>query len=394
MKFFIQRTFRPAIVGTILMAGAAGCGRDNVKVYHIESGDAAAPTPATPDAMPAAMPTTMPAGLPAPDNSSLPRLQYVLPAGWQEKTPTQMRVASFDISQDGKHADISVIPLGGMGGGDFANVNRWRGQVGLPPLADDALRALAEPVAVGDQPADLYDLAGTAPGSAGTKRILAVILHRDDTAWFFKMTGEDPLVAAQKEHFIQFLKSISFVENAPAQIAGTSLGNQNFLIPNANTVVMGGIVTNSDDHSIWTIPAGWQPSPPSEFLTAKFSIAGADGAAAQVNVSELAGEGGGVLANVNRWRGQLGQPPVTQEDDFSKMVGSIGLPHGLADIVDLSGTDAETGKPARLVGAIVPQNGQTWFYKLMGDGQIVAQQKDAFIQFIQSAKYPDAGNAP
>ena len=63
-------------------------------------------------------------------------------------------------------------------------------------------------------------------------------------------------------------------------------------------------------------------------------------------------------------------------------------------IVDFTGTDSKTGKPARLVGAIVPQNGQTWFYKLMGDEQIVAQQKDAFIKFIQSAKYPNARNAP
>ena len=54
-------------------------------------------------------------------------------------------------------------------------------------------------------------------------------------------------------------------------------------------------------------------------------------------------------------------------------------------MVDFTGTDSKTGKPARLVGAIVPQNGQTWFYKLMGDEQIVAQQKDAFIKFIQSA---------
>ncbi len=59
-------------------------------------------------------------------------------------------------------------------------------------------------------------------------------------------------------------------------------------------------------------------------------------------------------------------------------------------IVDFAGTDSKTGKPARLVGAIVPQNGQTWFYKLMGDEPVVSQQKDAFIKFIQSAKYPDA----
>ena len=82
------------------------------------------------------MPATMPDGLPAPDNSGQPTLQYTLPAGWEKKALTQMRVASFGISEDGKQADVSVIPLAGMAGGDPANVNRWRGQVGLAALPE------------------------------------------------------------------------------------------------------------------------------------------------------------------------------------------------------------------------------------------------------------------
>ena len=61
-----------------------------------------------------------------------------------------------------------------------------------------------------------------------------------------------------------------------------------------------------------------------------------------------------------------------------------------ATVVEIAGTDARSGKPANLVGVVLPLNGQTWFYKLMGDGQIVAAQKDVFIQFVQSAKYPTA----
>jgi hypothetical protein len=91
-----------------------------------------------------------------------------------------------------------------MAGGDFANVNRWRGQVGLPPLADDEIAKLAEKITVAGQPADLYDLAG------GAQRILGVILHRDATAWFFKMTGDADLVENQKSAFISFLKTLQF----------------------------------------------------------------------------------------------------------------------------------------------------------------------------------------
>jgi hypothetical protein len=394
MKPVIHFKFWPVTVGMFLLIASAGCERDNVKVYHTDASDAATPTP-PPATAPATMPMTMPDGLPTPDNSGQPSLQYVLPAGWEKKTPSQMRVASFGISQDGKQADISVIPLGGMAGTDPANVNRWRGQVGLGPLAEAEVSKLAEKVSVGDQPADLYDLAGTAPGNGEAQRILGVILHRDDTAWFFKMTGDAGLVEQQKPAFIAFLKTVSF--GAPAAvlsavdlsqlppshppIAGTSPGTQNFLVPNANTSVMGGLV--DDRKPTWTVPSGWQEGQLAQFLVAKYVIAGADGTAA-VNVSSLAGDGGGLLANVNRWRGQLGLPPL------EAMTDSIEAGDNKMQIVDFAGTDSKTGKPARLVGAIVPQNGQTWFYKLMGDEQVVSQQKDAFIKFIQSAKYPDA----
>ena len=211
----MKRLFHSSALVFVASAGlvfSAGCGRDGVKVYHVDTNDTSTP-PETPAAM-NAMPPTMPAGLPAPDNSGLPKLKYTLPAGWTEKAPTQMRVASFEISEAGQQADVSVIPLGGMAGGDPANVNRWRGQVNLPPLADDELQKLAEKIEVAGQPADLYDIAGTNPGSGNAERILACILHRDDTAWFFKVTGESALVEKNKAAFIGFLKSVEF--GAPA----------------------------------------------------------------------------------------------------------------------------------------------------------------------------------
>ncbi len=100
----------------------------------------------------------------------------------------------------------------------------------------------------------------------------------------------------------------------------------------------------------------------------------------------MGGEGGGWLANANRWRSQLGLPQIA-EADLSMLATTIDSPNGKIQIVDFNGTDAKTGKPARLVGAVVPQNGQTWFYKLMGDEPIIAQQTNAFLKFIQSANY-------
>jgi len=388
---------RLPLAAALMLAATAGCGRDSVKVYHVENSDIVTSPPAS---TAAAMPATMPGELPVPDNSGQPKLKYTLPDGWKEKPLTQMRVASFEVSQNGKTDDVSVIPLAGMAGGDFANVNRWRGQVGLPPLAEADLQKLAEKVEVAGQPADLYDVAGTTPGGGDAERIVGVILHRDDMAWFFKMTGDAALVENQKRAFVAFLKSVEFVNSAaPAAptamdmsqlppshppIDGMSLGNQNSLVPNANTTMTGGMNSNNNDKPIWTIPPDWKQIDSGAMLLAKFSIASGNGDAG-VNVSSLAGDGGGLAANVNRWRGQLGLQPIVDI-----LTSSIDVAGGKAQVVDFTGTDSKTSKPARLIGAIVPQNGQTWFYKLMGDEQIVAQQKDAFTKFIQSANYANA----
>jgi len=356
----------------------SGCGRDDVKVYHVAKDDSAAPSAEQNQ-------------IAAPEQNSATQspqsqLQWALPDGWQEKTPGQMRVASFTVTgTNGETADVGVIPLPASGQ-EIQIVNMWRDQLQLPAATNDT----AEAVAIGSDSGKLFDLASDALLIDGKSRarILVAMLTSGGTNWFFKMTGEDSFAASQKPAFLQFLKSVNFVASTPtAPMPGTSLGNQNFLVPNANSTVTGGMVPDASK-SIWTIPPDWKQIDPGPMLSAKFSITGSDGSA-EVNILS-SGMDSGLAANVNRWRGQLGLPPVAQEDEFSKMVSLIDAGGGKAQVVDLSGTDSKTGKPARLIGVVVPQNVQTWFYKLMGDPDIVAQQKDAFIQFVQSAKYPNA----
>jgi hypothetical protein len=392
MKHFNIHFGLPAATAALIIFAGVGCGRDNVRVYHADASDAATPTP-PPAAAPAAMPdSTMPAnmteGLLPTDNSGQPTLHYIVPPGWEKKALTQMRVASFAVSQAGKQADVSVIPLGGMAGNDGANVNRWRGAVGLPTLAEADIAKLAEKVPVADLTGDLYDLAGTAPGSGDDERIIGVILHREDTSWFFKMTGDAELVKAQKTALLAFLKSVQF-----GGLAAPSTMDLSKLPPSHPAV--GGMApvaqaadVSSGDKPTWTVPAGWQEGQLTQFLIAKYVIAGDGGATAAVNVSSLAGDGGGLLPNVNRWRAQLGLAPVTDADVTT--LPTLDASGGKATLVELAGTDARTGKPAQLVGYVLPLGGQTWFYKLMGDATLVAQQKDALVKFVQSAKYPDA----
>jgi len=57
-------------------------------------------------------------------------------------------------------------------------------------------------------------------------------------------------------------------------------------------------------------------------------------------------------------------------------------------LTDMTGTDSKSGKPARLVAAIVPHGDSTWFYKLLGDGPVVAAEKDRFLEFVKTVQYP------
>jgi hypothetical protein len=377
-----------ALLATALLAG---CDRDSVKVYKVDANDAnnTPVVPTAPATAPAtAMPSAMPAGLPAPDNSGLPKLNYTLPDGWKEKPLTQLRVASFEISENGKAVDVSVIPLGAMSGGDAANVNRWRGQVGQAPLDEDALAKLAEKVEVAGQPADLYDIAGTSPGSGDAERIVGTMLHTDVATWYFKMYGYADLVEKQKANFTAFLKSVDFGKISPPSTLDVSqLPPSHPAIPGMDAAAPAEAAADVAGKPTWTVPADWKAGQLAQFLVAKFVIQNG-AASAAVNVSQLAGDGGGLAANVNRWRGQLGQSPLSA-DDIAQLP-TIDASGVKATLVEISGTDARSGQPASLVGVVLPLNSQTWFYKLMGDAGVVTQQKDAFIAFVQSAKYPAA----
>jgi hypothetical protein len=139
---------------------------------------------------------------------------------------------------------------------------------------------------------------------------------------------------------------------------------------------------------VWTLPAGWTEEPPSQMSLAKFSVGGQD-ARAQITVSAFPGDVGGLLANVNRWRGQVNLPPIS-EADLPNAVARFETKAGNADLVELAGTNAMAGRTARLICVVLRRGGQTWFFKIMGDKTVVAREKDAFLKFVQSAKLPDA----
>ena len=354
----------------------AGCDREQIKVQEVpkDSGQAAQAPAMQSTANASGMTVDPHAGM---DMSQMgggaqPQVKWKLPSGWKEKAPSQMRVGSFDAGREGQMADVSIIPLQMPSGPkmELDNYNLWRESLQLPAVD----KVESQPVAIGAEQGKLYEVGE----GKSSKHILAAVLEKDGVTWYFKMNGEDAVVTEQKPAFLDFLKSISF-EAAPVTAmanpqAGMSMGQP------VSAEAMATAVSNP------SLPAGWKEIPNPPMLLAKYVIPGGGDAKAEVNVSMLNGTGGGALANVTRWRGQLGLAPMSEED-FSKTAQTVDVAGGKGTLVDMTGTDSKTGKKSRLIGIIVPQTSDTWFYKLMGDPQVVEQQKDTFTRFLQTAKF-------
>jgi hypothetical protein len=139
----------------------------------------------------------------------------------------------------------------------------------------------------------------------------------------------------------------------------------------------------------WDVPAGWEELPPTQMLLAKFSAKGGAGAKADITISSFPGETGGLLANINRWRGQLELDMVT-EAELKDLVKPLDLAGGKATLVEMDGTDVKTRSKARLVGIVFAHGGKTWFFKMLGDAGVVERQRAAFLKFVQSVKFPNA----
>ncbi len=130
-------------------------------------------------------------------------LQWQTPEGWQPLAPSALRLASFTVrGKEGKQLDIAISTFPGKTGDLLANINRWRGQIGLKPAEAPLLAQLSTPITIDGQDALLIDL------SSEVQRTLVATLHYAGESWFFKLTGDRLLAEEQYPSFITFIGSI------------------------------------------------------------------------------------------------------------------------------------------------------------------------------------------
>ena len=118
-----------------------------------------------------------------------------------------MRLVTFTIGE----AECYVTVLSGGGGGVPMNLNRWLGQLGLPPLSEETLQNMT-PINMLGAPTPLLEAAGTYTGMSGDPRpgyaLLGIASVVSGQGVFVKMIGPDAEITAEKENFIAFCESL------------------------------------------------------------------------------------------------------------------------------------------------------------------------------------------
>lgn len=310
-------------------------------------------------------------------------LTWTVPAKWQSKPGSGMRKATLVVAEG---AELAVTAFPGDVGGELANLNRWRGQVGLAPVGSAEQASSITRLTAGNLQIAVVDLLGT--GGDKPVRMLGAMVPSGGATWFFKLMGPDQVVEQAKPDFLAFLQTLK----GPS---GTVAASQPALPPDhpaigasapaASDMANTPVIKAAGPGLNWTAPAHWQSKPAAAMRKATYAVPGDAGAVGDLSVTAFPGDVGGELANLNRWRGQLGLAPIGA-GDVAGLVTRL-TPHGLnATVVDFSGVTAD--KPVRMLGAIVPYGGATWFFKLTGPVELVAKEKPAFLEFIQSLSAP------
>lgn len=141
-------------------------------------------------------------------------IQYDIPAGWQAEPPAnEMRIGQATIPGPGGPGSMVVFYFGpGGGGGVQDNIQRWIDQ--MEPEAGS--NPQPETFDANGLRVTWIDVAGTLkPSMMGTgpttpqpnSRLLGAVVEGPGGPWFFKATGPEATLTAERENFLKMLRS-------------------------------------------------------------------------------------------------------------------------------------------------------------------------------------------
>jgi len=296
---------------------------------------------------------------PDEENSNRPRLAYNLPDGWTEIPLTSMRRINVRIAGNPvAECYLTLLP----GGGTLrANIDRWCKQMQQDPISDELLQTLPKTRLLGAESV-LFEIDGVFSGGMSgipieDARMRVYILPVGETTVFLKATGPRLLIEQQSDVIDEFAASVRL---EPAQSGSPAPGSA----------------------LRWRVPDDWKVDSPRPMREVTFI----SGEKARCWITLLRGDGGGRLANTNRWLGELGVDPIStqQLDDLpvKKMLG------GDATVIEGEGTYSSMSGPPReswaLIGLIRLLPDRAVFIKLVGPAHEVEASRDSLMELVSS----------
>lgn len=173
----------PFLLAICILSLVGGCEHDGIEIHEVAKGVEE-------------VPAAEGAGKKS-DEDAEPEVRgdrpWAVPDGWTEDPkPRQMRLATYIVPDSSGPVEVAVSRFAGRVGGELANINRWRGQMGLPAI-DEA--ELEETIARFSAPG--FDGYKTRIEALPSGVMLAAGVYEEaiDQMWFVRATVPDAAVA-------------------------------------------------------------------------------------------------------------------------------------------------------------------------------------------------------
>lgn len=133
----------------------------------------------------------------------------------------------------------------------------------------------------------------------------------------------------------------------------------------------------------WSVPDGWEEGKKSSMRIASYNIPFSRGTA-DLSITNFSGDGGGLLANINRWRGQINLPPKQTIEEFDKDAYTGKSNIGEFKMYKIFN---ESDKEVAFLCSIIKVKNSTIFVKLITTNEGVQELEYEFIKFCSSFSY-------
>ena len=297
---------------------------------------------------------------------------WQMPEDWVELPPQQFRDVNL---RPGGHPELEcyLTILQGSGGGLTANVNRWRGQLGLDAISDEEAAGLARTTLFG-RPAVRVDLAS----EDGTRALLGVIYLSTSNMATVKLTGPPDLVEGQREGFELFRSTLDIREDSGATSSTGSATGAGAAGPGNTTG------SSSGSGLAFDLPEGWSDAGARSMRLINLKTPGTS----QCYVIQLVGEAGGLLSNLNRWRGEVGLEPFDQAAiDLLPKVVFLGQECPLLEVSGVyQGMGDQAGEDMTVFGVALIRSDASLFVKMVGPRADMAAERQHFLDFLASLR--------